>query len=419
MSSDPALFYAAMFFGGLGGYWYGLNQYFLRKIIQYTPTAKAVAVAPGIVEVCGLAKPYKGYLTAPFEQTECLFYVTELYKWSGSGKSRHSKLITHLESADPIYLEDDTGLILIQPTLKPVGSCSSMQLVEDRTEKKQLGAGIFKAGIDKSDPLYRFVSRVAPEYKEYNDDLEVHETFIRDGDQLFVLGTAAAFEDGKSFQMIIKDDPSRKFFCISDGSEKNALSQISTLSGLCLLCGPGAAFLGYLLLLDRFDALSDSAFLVGTALFLLLYAWVAATILVGIYNGLIQLKNNIKRARANIDALLKMRATLIPELIEAVKGYASYEKEVLEIVATLRASQVGNAGKNLLALKERLPDLKANQQFLGLQKELTTLEDRVAASRTFLSESVALYNQQIRSIPSSLIAALAGLRAEPFPEFSS
>jgi LemA protein len=140
---------------------------------------------------------------------------------------------------------------------------------------------------------------------------------------------------------------------------------------------------------------------------------------IAIYNGLISLRNNIDKAWANIDVLLKKRLDLIPNLVEIVKGYAIYERSVLEEITKIRVSALQAEGipekargseavstllGSVFALAENYPDLKASDNFLNLQKELSTIESQIAQRREFYNDSVLLYNTNIRTIPGVIVA---------------
>jgi len=137
------------------------------------------------------------------------------------------------------------------------------------------------------------------------------------------------------------------------------------------------------------------------------------------YNGLVSLRNRIENAWAQIDVQLKRRYDLIPNLVETVKGYASHEKETLERVIQARNAGMGASGvaeqaqaenmltgalKSLFALSEAYPDLKANQNFLQLQEELTGTEGRIAYARQFYNDTVYRYNTKIQSFPANVLA---------------
>jgi LemA protein len=146
-----------------------------------------------------------------------------------------------------------------------------------------------------------------------------------------------------------------------------------------------------------------------------------AIFLVVLYNGLVKLRNRIENAWAQIDVQLKRRYDLIPNLVETVKGYASHERETLEAVIQARNMAVGaesvgdqaqaenmltGALKSLFAVSEAYPDLKANQNFLNLQEELTGTEGRIAYARQFYNDTVLRYNTKIQTFPAVVIAGM-------------
>ena len=138
------------------------------------------------------------------------------------------------------------------------------------------------------------------------------------------------------------------------------------------------------------------------------------------YNGLIRGRNQVENSWSQIDVQLKRRIDLIPNLVETVKGYAAHEQETLDRVIQARNSAIAapstpaaqsqadnvltGALRQVFALSEAYPDLKANQNFLALQEELTATEGRVAYARQFYNDSVLGYNNKIQSFPVSLIA---------------
>lgn len=144
--------------------------------------------------------------------------------------------------------------------------------------------------------------------------------------------------------------------------------------------------------------------------------------LISLYNGLIRSRNQVENAWSQIDVQLKRRLDLIPNLVETVKGYAAHEKETLDAVITARnaavaapdtpaaQAQAENALsgtlRQLFALGEAYPDLKANQNFLALQEELTATEGRVAYARQFYNDSVLSYNTKIQQFPTVFFARM-------------
>ncbi len=146
---------------------------------------------------------------------------------------------------------------------------------------------------------------------------------------------------------------------------------------------------------------------------------------IGLYNGLVKLKNRAKEAWADIDVQLKRRYNLIPNLVETVKGYASHEREVFEKVTEARTRAMGAQSvkekqeaenvlsgtlKTLFAVSEGYPDLKASQNFLELQRELRDTEDKVQAARRFYNNNVRDLNIKIESFPANLIVSMFGFK---------
>ncbi|MGN1012330.1 MAG: LemA family protein [Clostridia bacterium] len=150
---------------------------------------------------------------------------------------------------------------------------------------------------------------------------------------------------------------------------------------------------------------------------------------IGMYNNLVSLKMRVKNAWAQIDTQLKRRFDLIPNLVETVKGYAAHEQATLEKVIAARNSyasattvedkaaannELTQTLKSIFALSESYPDLKANQNFMALQTELTGTEDKIAYSRQFYNDTVQMYNTAIMKFPANIIAGMFGYKEEPF-----
>ena len=156
--------------------------------------------------------------------------------------------------------------------------------------------------------------------------------------------------------------------------------------------------------------------------------------IVSIYNGLIRLKHNIKKSWANIEVLLKQRSDELPKLINSVKGYMKHERETLENITQARSQAMGagsvgekakaekalsGAMSNFFLVVENYPDLKANQNFLAIQEELTSTENKIAFSRQSYNDQVLFFNNKIQMFPSNIIAGMFNFKIEEFFELET
>ena len=158
---------------------------------------------------------------------------------------------------------------------------------------------------------------------------------------------------------------------------------------------------------------------------------VIAVLTIAIYNGLVSKRVRCREAWSQIDVQLKRRYDLIPNLVETVKGYASHERETLEAVIQARNSAISAQGvaqqadaenmlsgalRQLFALSESYPDLKANQNFGQLQEELTSTENKIAFSRQHYNDSSAVYNTARQKFPNNMIAGMFGFEKQDYFE---
>jgi LemA protein len=160
------------------------------------------------------------------------------------------------------------------------------------------------------------------------------------------------------------------------------------------------------------------------AVIVVLVLWIIA-----IYNRLVAMRQRVSQAFADVDVQLKQRHDLIPNLVETVKGYAAHERGTLEAVVQARNAAMAAHGpaqqaaaenmltgalRQLFALAEAYPDLKANQNFQQLQAELSDIENKIAAARRFFNNAVQEYNTGIQQFPAALFAGLFGFTERPF-----
>lgn len=171
------------------------------------------------------------------------------------------------------------------------------------------------------------------------------------------------------------------------------------------------------------------ALIIVAAVIVILALW-----MIGMYNGLVRLRNQVKNAWSQIDVQLKRRHDLIPNLVETAKGYMKHERETFEEITKARsqaiqANSVSDKGKAESELSgalsrfqlvvENYPDLKANQNFLSLQEELTTTENKVGFSRQFYNDQVLKLNTKIESFPTNFMAGMFGFTQSDFFEIET
>lgn len=171
-------------------------------------------------------------------------------------------------------------------------------------------------------------------------------------------------------------------------------------------------------------------FLIFLALVVVVLLWI-----VGLYNRLVRARNEVRNAWSQIDVQLKRRWDLIPNLMETVKGYMRHERETLEAVTKARQQAIAVTGdvaaraqaenilsqtlRSLFALAENYPELKANQNFLALQEELTSTENKIAFARQYYNDSVMRLNNLIQMFPSNIVAGQFGFKPETYFELEA
>ena len=153
--------------------------------------------------------------------------------------------------------------------------------------------------------------------------------------------------------------------------------------------------------------------------------------IISIYNNMVRLRNNRENAFSNIDVQLKQRYDLVPQLVSTVKGYATHEKELLERITDARSAclsansindkisannMLSNALNGLKVSVEAYPDLKANQNFMQLQTELSDIENKLAAARRFFNSATRELNNAVQTFPGNLLAGMFGFHKEPMFE---
>jgi Uncharacterized conserved protein len=168
-------------------------------------------------------------------------------------------------------------------------------------------------------------------------------------------------------------------------------------------------------------------------LLILIYLSVLAVVglfVISLYNGLVRSRNEVKNAWSAIDVQLKRRHDLIPNFIEAVKGYATHERQTLDAVTKARQEAVTSSGgvearakaenalsaslRSLFALAEAYPNLKANESFMTMQKELAATENKIGFARQYYNDTALRYNNRVETFPGNIVAGMFNFRVEPF-----
>ncbi len=162
---------------------------------------------------------------------------------------------------------------------------------------------------------------------------------------------------------------------------------------------------------------------------ILIIALLLVLFVISIYNTLVKLRQRVRNAWSQIDVHLQRRFDLIPNLVNTVKGYMNHEEGTLTKIAELRTSwansttvaekaeldnQLSGALKTIMAVSESYPDLKANTNFINLQEELKSTEDKLAFARQFYNDTVTMYNMKLEVIPSNIVASIFGFKPESF-----
>lgn len=397
--------------------WGALHAGRRRRLLQNLPTCKTTGVFIGLVELKGTAEA-EAPLISFLAGERCVHHdwsvqehwsrtVQETYTDS-KGKTRTRtrresgwKTVADGGEQIPFYLRDDCGVVLVRPAGAKIEATQVFNHHCHPGDPLYYEKGPPHA-IPDSDHRRRFVEHAVP----------LHTP-------VYVVGRARERVDVVAPE--IAEDDSAPLFLISTREEEaihrglgwrfRILGVLSVLFG-----GAGAVTVG--MIVGRGD---NEIVIVAvlTGLFVLLagaLGWVWM-----VYNSLIDLRNRVGRAWAQVDVQLKRRFELIPRLLGVLKGLRDHERETQEAVATLRNQQAATApwesganhaacSRKLVALKEAYPELKSDEAFLRLQSELADTENRIALARGYYNEIATHFNTRITVVPDRWVAALARLR---------
>ena len=395
-----------------------------KRLIDNLPTSKTHGVFIGLVELKGAVQceqPLESYLAA----SSCVYYSYSIEeRWSRevtetvTDDKGNTRTVTRTESgwtsvdgqteSTPFYLQDDTGSILVLP------------------EGARIEAlGVFDHTCTPLDPLY-YAKGPALGIIDSDHVRRFSEQAIPLAAPIFVVGQARERKDIVAPE--IAADPNASEFLISVRSEEQVSGglgwQIWLFFFLGAVIAPGGHIGAALLASRDMDAGLIGFFIGECVLFLLIWfiGW-----FITVYNTLVELRQRVEQGWGQVDIQLKRRHDLIPNLVNAVKGYRDHEASTQEALAGLRsqlgATPPGQKGDDFHSvqsqvniLREAYPELKADQNFLALQTELSDTEQRIALARSYFNSIATFYNTRLQVVPDRFIAALGAMKPRPLME---
>jgi hypothetical protein len=420
---------ASSFLPFLGGFASFLGLVFLipslkalrrKRLIEDLPTCKTSGIFIGQIELKGTAEtdaPLTSYLAA----LPCVYYAWKAEEhWSRTVTTTNSKgrITTRRESgwatvgqggdASPFFLQDDEGVVLIEPAGAEIEPTS-----------------VFSETCGRSDPLYY---AKGPDSTVPNSDhrRRFTETAIPQHAEIFVGGRATERPDVVAPKLAA--DPMQDYFLISTRPEDRIASGRAGaafgwfLAGAVLTTG-GVALWQHE---NRHLLFSDPLPAALSALLVFLFAGTLAWIIT-VYNSILNLRARARQAWANIDVQLKRRADLIPQIVHVVDSLRLHEHAVQISVVSLRTQAAvtppGQAGPDaqacfpkVAALAEAYPELKTDEAYSRLTTELSQTENRIALARGYFNEIAAFYNTRLEQIPDGWIADLGRFQPQPLME---
>jgi hypothetical protein len=383
-----------------------------RRLIADLPTSKTQGVFIGQAELKGTAES-ETPLTSFMGGERCVLYQWQVEEhWSRTvhetyrDAQGHTQTRMRVESGwtqvaagkelPPFYLKDDTGVIRILPEGANIHGRTTFDKTVGRGDELYYGKGPERS-VPNSNHRRRFKETAIP----------LHAT-------LYITGQARERQDVVAAE--IAADKKCPLFIISMRSEKQISGSYMAWFWFWLVLGAALALGGVGLQAAFGLPLAWQSFAVMGGIYLAVFGlgWVWTA-----YNRLITLGNRVRQGWSQIDVQLKRRHDLIPNLVQAVEGYAHHEADVQALLAGLRqqfsASGVDSQAlaARLIAVRENYPELKASASFLKLQQELSATEQRIALARGYYNEITTFYNTRLEIYPDRLVGMLAGLKPRP------
>jgi len=372
-------------------------------LLDDTPTSKTLGIFIGEVEVEGVCVS-TAPIRAKFCYKDCVIYKwgideewqrweTEVYTDS-QGRTRTRQVLRRGWTTiageslyQGFYLKDEFGYVWVHPK----GSdYETLSLFEEYTYR---GGALYVMGPDE-------------EISDSTGRRRFYESGIPVGTELFIRGRASERPDIVAPQIV--EDPLAEMFIITYRKEKDISSGKATAYVLWNLVGLVTAMgIGALLTPNN-----PQGPVTGVAIYV--FAWFMGWVWM-VFNSLIGLRNRVQQAQSLIDVQLKRRSDLIPPLVSSLKGLRDYESKVQTEIATLRsqsmgATQVSALAPGLKAVIEKYPELKANESFNALMKNLTETEDRIALARNYSNDITTFYNTRLERIPDRFVAQIVAMQ---------
>lgn len=423
---------------GLFLFFLGFGDWNDKRLLESTPVSKCRSVALGPVTLSGkVGGPNP--IPSLIAQLPSFISRVVVEEYRSNGKSRSWRVVHKRELRMPFYVEDPSGEIKVVPDkavlwLERDVKYSTEDGIVEYAPAAGERASMQTQTLDEMFSEYcltRGISRLYP--------LRFTETNLSPGDPIFVYGTACSGKDtGDSDSIVV-----RKTFWqtpyIMEGGKVDMQSKLGLRRSLKIAAGAAAVIFATGLLARA----STGATVAGGGEYVssdisLLADIVAAFALLGlgifmyvalIYNGLVNIRNEVDRAFSNVDVLLQQRFDLIPNLVSVCRTYMEHESEVMQAVATSRglwttardrqgkliaAAESHGLMRQLLATAEVYPSLRANENFLQLQNALTLLEEQIADRRELYNSAVSLFNSRIQVFPDRLVAGVFHFAVQPF-----
>jgi len=388
-----------------------LNAGRKRRLLDDTPISKALGVFVGEVEVEGVCvrrDPFISYLA----EKPCV-----VYRWSVDEHWRRARQETYTDDkgrtrtrtvidtgSDTVasggesggfYIQDDTGYVWVNPEGADMDTLT-----------------MFDRDVDESDPLY-YDKGPSDAVEGSTGERSFTEYGLVIGTPLFVRGRASERPDIVAAQIKHEDKAdmfiitTRKAHEVSEG--KASAFVLWNVFGALLAGGFGA-----MLTAGARPEVAPFGLLLGVILYLVAlgFGWVWM-----VFNSIVGLRNRVRQAQSLIDIQLKRRADLIPPLVACVQGFRAHEASVQTLVAALRSQASGARASALapmlIAVAERYPDIRAQESFDELRKNLVETEDRIALARAYYNNIATFYNTRLERVPDRYVADILKMQPEP------